>query len=414
MSDSATSRFSLRSFFTGLLPLFVLAHCAHHIINSLTVPLLPMIREDFALTYTQAGFIASAFSIAYGIGQLPSGWLADRIGARIMITIGIVGVAASGLLVGLSQTYIMVVIFMVLMGIAGGGYHPSATPMISASVAPEKRGRALGIHLIGGGISFFLSPLIAAAIATVWGWRGAYLTLSIPTIIFGIIFYMLLKRVQAARGARRETTITPVKTPPVPGERRRLVVIIILNTIIQATYLSIVTYIPLFLVDNFGISKEAAASMMALVYSGGLWASPLGGYLSDRVGRLPVILTVCFITGPFIYLLNMVPHGIAFGAFLVVFGMVQAMRMPVSEAYVVDHTPESKRSTIMGIYYFGNIEVGGLLTPAVGYLIDRFGFFTSFSITGAAMLAVSLLCSVFLWNRWDQPPGFSKGTANRL
>jgi len=66
-----------------------------------------MIRSDFALDYTQSGLVISAFSLAYGIGQLPAGWLADRIGRQVMITMGIIGVAAAGLLVGLSQTYIM-------------------------------------------------------------------------------------------------------------------------------------------------------------------------------------------------------------------------------------------------------------------------------------------------------------------
>jgi len=73
--------------FSGLLPLFVVAHFSHHLVNALPVPLLPMIRSDFALNYTRSGLVTSAFSLAYGIGQLPAGWLADRIGARILPSI---------------------------------------------------------------------------------------------------------------------------------------------------------------------------------------------------------------------------------------------------------------------------------------------------------------------------------------
>ena len=74
-----------------------------------------------------------------------------------MIAIGISGVAVAGLLVGLSRTYIMMIVFLVLMGIAGGGYHPAASPLISASVESKKRGLALGFHGSGGSASFFLS-----------------------------------------------------------------------------------------------------------------------------------------------------------------------------------------------------------------------------------------------------------------
>ncbi len=159
------------------MPLFIMAHFGHHLLTALPIPLLPLIRDEFVLSYTQAGLVISVFSLAYGIGQLPAGWLADRIGPRILITTGICGVAAAGLLVGLSQTYIMMMAFFGVMGIMGGGYHPASPPLISASVEPKNRGRALGLHMIGGSASFFLAPLIAAAIATTWGWRGSFIAL---------------------------------------------------------------------------------------------------------------------------------------------------------------------------------------------------------------------------------------------
>ena len=164
----STQRF-IRQLFAGTLWLFVLSHFSHHVITALIVPLLPYIRNDFALDYTQSGFVISAFSLSYGIGQLPAGWLADRMGSRNLMTLSIVGVALAGLMVGLSHAYLLMIFCLIGMGIAGGGYHPSAPPLISASVAPEKRGFALGCHFIGGSTSYFLSPLIGAAIATAFG-----------------------------------------------------------------------------------------------------------------------------------------------------------------------------------------------------------------------------------------------------
>ncbi len=114
----------------------MLAHFGHHLLTALLVPLLPFIRDDFALDYTQSGLVISAFFLSYGISQLPGGWLADRIGPRILITIGISGVALAGLLVGLSQTYIMMIVFLVMMGVLGGGYHPSTPPLVSTVLAP--------------------------------------------------------------------------------------------------------------------------------------------------------------------------------------------------------------------------------------------------------------------------------------
>ena len=118
----------------GLLPCFVVAHFVHHLLTALPIPLLPLIRSDYSLDYTLSGWVVSAFNLAYGMGQLPAGWLADRIGPRIIITVGICGVALAGLFVGLSQSFGMLLFFLALMGFLGGGYHPASPPLIAASV----------------------------------------------------------------------------------------------------------------------------------------------------------------------------------------------------------------------------------------------------------------------------------------
>jgi MFS family permease len=360
-----------------------------------------MIRSDFALDYTQSGLVISAFTLAYGIGQLPAGWLADRIGPHVMITVGISGVGAAGLLVGLSKTYLMMVVFLVLMGIAGGGYHPAAPPLISASVEPKHRGRALGFHVIGGNASYFLSPLMAAAIATTWGWRGSFIGLAAPTILFGFVFYVLLSRLMVEKKAKYSTMSTHEEALASPDRVRRLVAFMILSTSTGAVIFSTVAFIPLLMVDRLGVSQETAAAFVALIYSAGLWAGPLGGYLSDRLGRIPVILVVCFISGPLIYLLNQVPYGLGFGSALLIVGMIIYVRMPVSEAYIVGQTSEQNRSAILGIYYFSVMEGGGVLTPVIGYLIDRLGFYPSFTIAAASLVALTLVCAVWLWGGRD-------------
>ena len=133
LKDTAVQERKQSSFFLSALPFFIVAHCVHHLLTSLPQPLLPFIRAEFNLSYTQSAFVISAFSLSNAFSQLPSGFLADRIGTRSLITIGIVGVAIAGLMVGLSQTYVMMLVFLMFMGLTAGGYHPAATPMISSA-----------------------------------------------------------------------------------------------------------------------------------------------------------------------------------------------------------------------------------------------------------------------------------------
>ena len=120
----------------GYILLFIFAHFSHHVLTALVIPMLPFIRNEFSLSYLKVGLLSASFSVSYGISQLPAGWIADRIGPRFVITMGVAGVAIAGALVGLSGTYLTLVLFLILMGIAGGGYHPAASPLIAGSVSP--------------------------------------------------------------------------------------------------------------------------------------------------------------------------------------------------------------------------------------------------------------------------------------
>ena len=388
---------SLRSLFPGVLPLFMLAHLAHHLVPTLPIPLLPFIRDEFALDYTRAGFVISAFGVVYGISQLPAGWLADRLGPHIVITIiSICGVAVTGFLVGFSQTYTMLIIFLVLMGVLGGGYHPAATTLISSTVETKTLGRAMGFHMTGGSVSYFLVPLIAAGIAAIWGWRGTFITLSIPTLIFGIIFYIFLQRQSSIKKAKSEAADSYQETTITRKRFSRPITIITLSTLVQATLISVVSLLPLYMVDHFNASKETAAASVSLIYSVGLWVGPLGGYLSDRMGRVLILLATCLFAGPAIYLLNLTPYGWGIGIVLVIIGILIYANATVAQAYIVDQTSERNRSTILGIFFFGTMEGSGITTPLIGYSFDKFGFYSSFSIIGAALLASTLISLVLL------------------
>ena len=389
------------SFFIKTLPFFVMAHFTHHLLTALPTPLLPFIRSDLNLDYTQSALVISAFTFAYGLGQLPAGWLADRIGQRILITIGICGVAVAGLLVGLSNTYNMLIVCLVLMGLAGGGYHPAATPLISASVEPQKRGRALGIHLIGGSGSFFLSPIIAAAIAASWGWRGSFIGLAVPTAAFGIMFFMFLGRLAGASHVQTVKTDDHDEASPTSGRLRRLVAFMVLSVLNGGMFMSAISFLPLYVVDHFDATKTTAASLLAIIYSAGLWASPLGGYLADRLGTVRLILATSFISGCMVYILNHIPYGPGFIVLLLIMGMNMFIRLPVSESFIIGQTAKRHRSTVYGIFYFSMQESGAVFAPIMGTLVDHFGFHYGFTLASLFIIIVTLICAPFLRSTRD-------------
>lgn len=360
------------------------------------VPLTPYIREEFALTYAQVGWLATAFNFSYGISQLPAGWLADRLGPRLMLFVGIAGVSIIGLFIGMSPNYIFLAVLLVLMGIAGGGYHPAAAPLVSASVTPEKRGRALGFHQIGGSVSFFVAPLIAAGIAGMLGWRGTFISVSIPIIAFGILLHFLIGRVIGKKAQTVETGQKEEAVEVITGNSFRLTVFLILGISGYLAAYLIVSFIPLYMVDIFGMSESASAMMLAVAYSGGIWAAPLGGYLSDKFGKFTVIFLNGVIAVISIYLFGIVGEGFGLIAALVLLGMGMNLGMPVVESYIITHVSQKRRSTILGLYYMGSR--GGLaLAPLVGMVIDKDGFVPAFNGLAVITIGVVVVSALLLF-----------------
>jgi nitrate/nitrite transporter NarK len=261
--------------------------------------------------------------------------------------------------------------------------------------------------MIGGSASFFLSPLIAAAIAGAFGWRGPFIALAIPTALFGILFFLLLGHGRGTSHAEQIAAQHPQDASPPPGNVRRMVAFLIMTIIGGGVGFSVAGMIPLYLVDHFGASKETAASLMAIIWSAGLWAGPLGGALSDRFGRMPIILATSIAVAILIYFLTVVPygigigglfyiHGLGVGILLFFIGISSFVRMPVSEAYIMSQTSARRRSTVFGIYYFAMQQAGGVFGPILGAGVDRYGFNPCFTVASAVMIGVTLICSVFL------------------
>ncbi len=392
---------NFKTFFAGLVPLFILAHFMHHIPGFLILPLSPYIRDSLHLDYPQIAWLSSAYTFAYGISNLPAGWLGGHIAPRLLITIGVVGVATGGLLAGLSPNYLVLAIAMFLMGILGGGYHPSASPLISDATHPEKRGQVLGFHQIGGTAANILVPLFAPALVGFFTWRGLYLLVAVPTIIYGIYLYSLLKRRHLGdmppKIQKDSITIPTNKITSL----RRMIAFVTMGITVQVFVFSALNFVPLLVVDKFHGAEWLGAAILSLGHIAGLAAGPFGGNISDRVGKVPVMLTVSLAAGPIVYLLGLGTHWWLLPLVLLAMGICMYTTMPVTESYVISNISTHNRSTIIGIYYFASRGGPALLLPIIGKLIDRFSFSIAFTTVGVALFAISLICSLLLWGTKD-------------
>ncbi|NLD35373.1 MAG: MFS transporter [Desulfatiglans sp.] len=381
---------------------FIIAHMAHHLLTALPQPMLPYMQQEFKLNYTKAATITSAFSISGGLSQLPAGWLADRIGPTFLITMGIVGVAIGGLFVGLSMNYWMVIGALVFMGLMSGGYHPASTPLIAMSVPPHLKGRAIGLHLVGGNSSFLFAPLIAAEVAGMWGWRGAYLTLAVPTAVLGTMFFFYLnKRYGKAHIEAMKKKQTEEK-PPQPGYKRRLWAFLIMMVLGGGAGATVHSFLSLYTANELGATNEQAARVLAWVFMHGIYGGFIGGFISDKIGSAKVIIATDILGGLLIFgLVGVQEYNVAYIAVLISLGLVHAIRFPVAEVFIMGQSPAKHRSMIYGIYYSTMQYTGAIFAPIMGHFIDIYGFHTMFTFSAYAVTAVAFITAFFIYDAKD-------------
>ncbi|MFC1921328.1 MFS transporter [Chloroflexota bacterium] len=381
------------------MPLFIFAHFGHHVIGAMIRPLMPMIRTDLGISYEQVGWIMSAFAITNGISQLPAGWLADRIGTRLIILVSISGVALAGFFIGFTSSFGMLVVLLIVSALLGGGYHPASAAALSASVPEEYRGRALGIHFVGGSSTFWIMPLIAALIANAWGWRSPFLVMAIPTMIFGIVIFILIGRYnQRIEGQKARGEISSeVSKGPETVRWGELIPFVALTVLTGTLLMSSASYLSLIAVDNLGLTESNAAMLMSVQPFVGAVAAPLGGYLADRFGNLKVMVVISILAAPLIYTLGLASNVAILVVIMVGIGLVSTARMPTSESYIFSNAPQRHRATVLGVYYFSGTGVSGVLTPFVGRLIDKYKFQLTYTYTSIVTAVVVGVCCLFLW-----------------
>jgi len=363
------------------------AHFAHHTSNSLLNPLLPLIRDSFSLSYAQSGFAVSAYALSLGLSNGPIGLLADRIGSRTVICVGLVLTGLVSVALAQAGDYGQLLVLLLALGIISGTYHAPAAALIARSFSPRVRGAAMGFHITGGHLSFFAAPLLAAYLATVTGtWRTSYLWFGIVPIVLGVVLWLV------AAPDRQTRAVGDLWAPfrEIRTVMRTIGPLVSLSVAFQVGISAMFAFLALYLVDARGISPALAATAFGFTQLIGVVGAPTGGWLSDRLGRRTPILISLGVIGPSVYLLTLVPNELLVVP-LTIFGLAFSMRSTATEVLVMDTAPAERRGAVLGAYYLAAQPIGGIATPIFGAIAGVTGIAAAFSGVGLLLVAMSII-----------------------
>jgi len=176
------------------------AHFISHFNQMILPPLFAIIRDDFGVTYTQLGLALVVFNIVSGVGQVPVGFLVDRVGARPVLIAGLLIEAVAFTVAGLVPSFLVFVAMHALAGLGNTVFHPADYAFLSKRVSPKNVGFAFSLHSFAGMTGMAVAPAAALALYALFGWRGAFIGMMSLTWVSAAI--LMLERDDGGRDDR--------------------------------------------------------------------------------------------------------------------------------------------------------------------------------------------------------------------
>ena len=345
------------------------AHFVSHYYILLLPPLLPFVRADYGVSYTQLGLALAAFNVVSAVLQTPAGFLADWLGARILLVAGLLFGAAAFMIAGLVDSFWLLVAMFALAGVGNTAYHPADYALLSHHVPSARIGRAFSIHTFAGMLGSAIAPGSLLLMQNIWGWRGAFI--GAGTLGFAVAALLLVM------SDDRDKPAAPAPKAEIVGWRLLLSPPILLN----------LGFFVLLAIMSGGMYNYSVVALGALegtplaVANGALSAHLLlsaigvliGGVVAMRVARHDLVAT--FGLAAIAALVVLIAYG-DLGSWPLVLVMAVAgfffgVIMPSRDMIVREITPPGSFGKVFGFVTTG-FNLGGIVAPLVfGAIMDE-------------------------------------------
>ena len=347
-----------------------------------------LIKSDLGLNNSRMGLVFSAFAVPYAVFQLIGGWVGDRLGPRLALSLCCLVVSLTTVLTGLAGGFGSLFALRLALGFGEGAAFPTATRAMSRWTPSGRWGFAQGITHSFSRIGNAITPPLMAALLVMMSWRRAFAILGLLSLVWVIAWSWYFRD-----EPRDHPSIEPadlIALPPAGRRRaavpwwalaRRIAPLTLVDFCYGWTLWLFLTWIPSFFAENYHLNLQASSLFAAGVLFAGVIGDAAGGLISDRIYRRTgdrriarVRVIQAGFLGAFVFLIPVVLvrdlrvaavclSAAFFFAELIV-GPIWSIPMDIAPRYA---------GTASGMMNFG-FGVAGLISPSTfGYLVDLTG-----------------------------------------
>ena len=207
MTEATEVLSASRSGYSRVVGVVSAAHFVSHYYIIILAPLIPFVRADYGISYTELGLALTVFNVVSAALQTPAGFLVDWLGARTLLIAGLVFGAVAFVLVGLAHSYWTMVALFALAGVGNTIYHPADYALLSHYVPPERIGPAFSVHTFAGMLGSAVAPGSLLLMQSLWGWRGAFIGAGVLGFAVAALLVAMSDEPERAKAAARQKTV---------------------------------------------------------------------------------------------------------------------------------------------------------------------------------------------------------------
>ncbi|MHB8667809.1 MAG: MFS transporter [Burkholderiales bacterium] len=356
----------------AVLPILIslsFCHLLNDLMQSLIPALYPLMKQQFDLNFTQVGLITLSFQVTASLLQPTVGIYTDRRPQPYSLPVGMGATLIGLILLSLAHNYAMLVFAAALVGIGSAVFHPEAS-RVARMASGGRYGYAQSLFQVGGNVGSAIGPLLAALVVLPRG-QGAIAWFSLGALLA----MMVLTRVgmwYAAHHPHHAKAAARAACGAGGFSRRRVgfcVFVLMLLTFSKNVYTaSFSSFFTFYLIERFQVSVHDAQLHLFVFMTAIAVGTLIGGPLTDRIGRRPMIWISIVGALPFTLAL---PHANLYwsGVLTVIIGLLMASAFPAILVYAQELMP-GRVGLVSGMFFGFAFGLGGLGAAAMGRIAD--------------------------------------------